>query len=230
VGGTSGTGVECTSATAGANKFDNPTGGDTTHITTVMAQANSVQSLMLFDCTWDMTYNHASSTSTAIDSANRPTRYQTGTTAPGSFLSNEITTTLSATAHTLTATYVDDQGNTAEAATAVSAGTGVTAGRTALPAGSWFLPLNAGDRGLRYLTNMAQSTVASVTGISTWFIGHPLVWIPMPLANVPHIYDGINSAFNLERVYDNANLSWMCPGIATTGAWTFSSQVRLVSG
>lgn len=229
-GGTSGTGVKCTSATTGALKFADPTGGDTSHLTTVTIQASAVSSLLLFDCLWDMTYNHASSTSTAIDSANRPDRYQTAGLAPGNFISGEITTALSATAHTLTVTYVDDAGNTAEAAAAYAAPVSAVAGRTPTVAGQWFVPLNSGDTGARYLTNIAQSTITSVTGVTTWFVGHPLVFVPVPVANVPFIYDGINTAFNLERVYDAACLSFMTPAIAATGNITYNGLVRLVQG
>lgn len=229
-GGTSGTGVKTTSATPGALKFVNPSGGDQTHLTTITLQASAVSALMLFDCLWDMTYNHASSTSTAVDSANRPDRYQTQALAPGNFLSGEITTALSATAHILTATYVDDAGNTAEAAAPYWAPAGAVALRTPTMAGQWFVPLNAGDAGLRYVTNIAQSTTASVTGVTTWFIGHPLALVPAFAANVPFIFDGINSAFSLERIYDDACLSFMTPAIATTGTITYNGLVRLVQG
>ncbi len=229
-GGTSGTGVALVDSSGGAPVFTNPSGGDTTHITTIVAQSGSIQNAMLFDCLWDMTYNHASSTSTAIDSANRPTRYQTGATAPGNFISGEVTTNLSATAHNITVTYVDDQGNTAEAGPAYAAPASAGIQRTPTVAGQWFVPLNSPDMGVRYLTNIAQSTTASVTGVTTWFVGHPLAWVPQPSANQPWIYDGINSAFNLERVYDDAHLAWLCPGIATTGAWSFSAMLKMVSG
>ena len=206
-GGTSGTGVKCTDATTGAFPFTNPTGGDTQHLTTVTVQASAVSSLLLFDCLWDMTYNHASSTSTAVDSANRPDRYQTAALAPGNFISGEITTALSATAHNLTVTYVDDAGNAAEASAAYAAPVSAVALRTPTVAGQWFVPLNSGDMGARYVTNIAQSTITSVTGVTTWFIGHPLALIPIPIANLPFIFDGINSAFSLVQIYDDACLS-----------------------
>lgn len=229
-GGTSGTGVKTTRTTTGALRFDNPTGGDQTHLTTITLQASAVSSLLLFDCLWDMTYNHASSTSTAVDSANRPDRYQTTVLAPGNFISGEITTALSATAHNLTVTYVDDAGNTAEAAAAYAAPVSAVALRTPTVAGQWFVPLNAGDAGARYITNIAQSTTASVTGVTTWFVGHPLALVPAYVANMPFIYDGINSAFSLERIYDDACLSFMTPAIASTGTITYNGMIRLVQG
>lgn len=229
-GGTSGTGRVPTRATTGALGQTNAAGGDTLHLTTWTAQATSVSSLMLVDRLWDMTYNHASSTSTAIDSANRPTRYQTAALAPGNFISGEITTALSATAHNLTITYVDDAGNTAEAATAYAAPVSAVAGRSPTVAGQWFVPLNSPDLGARYLTNIAQSTITSVTGTTNWWIGHPIAMMPFPVANVPFVLDGINSAFNLARIYDDACLFFYTPQIATAATITYSGIVKVVSG
>ena len=231
VGGTSGTGRACTSATTGAMKFTNPTGGDTTHITTISVFSNLANvTNLLVDRLWDMTYNHATSTSTAIDSANRPTRYTTSALAPGTFISGEITTALSATAHNLTVTYVDDQGNTAEAAAAYAAPVSAAVNRTPLVAGNWFVPLNSPDLGVQYLTNIAQSTITSVTGVTTWWIAHPLAWVPCPVANQLAVLDGINSAFNLTRVYDSACLAWYLPGAPASSASISSGSIKLVSG
>ena len=230
-GGTSGTGRVCTNATSGALKFTNPAvGGDTTHITTIWATSSAVSSLMLVDRIWDMTYNHATALSTAIDAANRPTRYQGSTLAPGNFISGEITTALSATAHNITVTYVDDAGNAAEAAAAYAAPVSAVAGRSPTVAGQWFVPLNSGDAGASYLTNIAQSTITSVTGVTNWWIAHPLAMIPFPTANVPIILDGINSAFNLSRIYDNACLALYTPAIATAATINYSGQIKAVAG
>lgn len=185
---------------------------------------------MLVDRLWDMTYNHASALSTAIDSANRPDRYQTAALAPGNFISGEITTALSATAHNLTVTYVDDAGNTAEAAAAYAAPVSAVAGRSPTVAGQWFVPLNSGDLGARYLTNIAQSTITSVTGITSWWVAHPIAMIPLPAAYVPFVLDGINSAFNLQRIYDDACLAFYTPQIATTGSITYGGLIQMVSG
>lgn len=230
VGGSSGTGRKTTRTTTGALRQGNAAGGDTLHLTTWTGQATAISSLMLLDRLWDMTYNHASSTSTAVDSANRPDRYQTAGLAPGNFISGEITTALSATAHTLTVTYVDQDGNTAEAAAAYSAPASAVAGRSPTVAGQWFVPLNSGDNGARYITNIAQSTTASVTGVTSWWIGHPIAMMPFPAANVPFVLDGINSAFNLQRIYDDACLAFYTPMIAATGGITYTGAIQMVSG
>lgn len=230
VGGTSGTGRKTTDATAGALVFANAAGGDTLHLTTWTGQATAVSSLMLVDRLWDMTYNHASALSTSIDASNRPDRYQTAALAPGNFISGEITTALSATAHNLTVTYVDQDGNTAEAAAAYAAPVSAVAGRSPTVAGQWFVPLNAGDTGARYLTTIAQSTITSVTGVTTWWVAHPIAMMPFPVANVPFVMDGINSAFNLQRIYDDACLAFYTPQIATTGNITYTGLIQVVSG
>jgi hypothetical protein len=230
VGGTSGTGRKTVSTTAGALRQANAAGGDTLHLTTWTGQANNVSSLMLYDRLWDMTYNHASSLSTAVDAANRPDRYQTTGLAPGNFISGEITTGPLTTAHNITITYVDDAGNSAEAAAAYAAPATAVAGRSPLVTGTWFLTLNAGDTGARYITNIAQSTITSVTGTSNWWVGHPIAMMPFPVANVPFVLDGINSAFNLQRIYDDACLAFYTPSIATATAITYTGLIQLVSG
>lgn len=229
-GGTSGTGRKTIRTTAGALRFDNAAGGDQLHLTTWTGQASAVSSLMLYDRLWDMTYNHATSTSTAIDSANQPDRYQTSVLAPGNFVAGEITTALSATAHNITVTYVDQDGNAAEAAAAYAAPVSAVAGRAPLVAGNWFVPLKAGDTGARYLTNIAQSTITSVTGISNFWIGHPIAMMPFPVANVPFVLDGINSAFNLQRIYDDACLAFYTPAVAAAATITYTGLIQLVSG
>lgn len=229
VGGTSGTGRVCTSATTGALKFVNAGGGDTLHITNITATASAISSFMLVDRLWDMTYNHATALSTAVDANNRPTRYQTAGTAPGNFVASEVTTA-GTTAHTMTLTYVDQDNNTAEANTAESVDATAVAGRHKGVAGSWFWTLNAGDTGARYLTTVAQSTITSVTGITNIWIGHPLCFVPIPIANVPFIFDGINSAFNLTRIYDDACLTFYTPRVVSAATITHTGMIKLVSG
>ena len=231
-GGTSGTGRECTRSTTGALGQSNPTGGDTLHLVTATVHSSGTGALAIYDRLWDMTYNHASSTSTAIDSANRPQRYQTAGLAPGNFVGGEVTTTLSANNHTVTITYVDDAGNTAEAASAYTQAqsTAVNQFWAANAGQTWFVPLNSGDRGLRYLTNIAQNTTASVTGVQNFWIGHMLGIVPCPIANVAFVLDGINSAFNLVRIYDDACIAFFNMPATGTTAQRFEGLLKLVAG
>lgn len=229
VGGTSGTGSVPTNATSGAIPFANPAGGDTLHFTTGYLTASTVNTLLMYDRIWHMTYNHATAVSTTVDAANRPSRY-TGTSSSGNFFCGNVTTALSATAHNITVTYVDQDTNTAEAAAAYAAPVSAAANRLSLLSPRWFLPLNSNDSGIQYATIVAQSTITSVTGVTTWFIGHPLAFLPAPIANLMSIIDGINSAFNLVEIKSNACLAFLeMPKTAVT-ATTYNGSITLVSG
>lgn len=231
VGGTSGTGRACTRTTTGALGQADATGGDTLHLVGANVHANiAAMNLMLYDRLWDMTYNHATATSTAVDAANRPTRYQTTGLAPGNFIGGEVTTALSATAHNLTITYVDNAGNAAEAAAAYAAPVSAAAGRFPTVAPSWFVPLSAGDLGVQYITNVAQSTITSVTGITSWWIGHPLAFFACPLANMLYPYDFVGSPIGLERIYDEACLGLIDFQKSATNATTFTGQIVVCAG
>lgn len=232
VGGTSGTGAECTRSTTGATKQDNAAGGDQLHLISLCAGSSIAGVLMLYDRLWHMTYDHAASTSTAIDSNNRPQRYQTSGLAPGNFIGGEVTTQLVAQSHTVTITYVDDAGNTAEAAAAYTqaATTAVNKFWSSSAAPTWFIPLNSGDRGARYLTNIAQSTTASVTGVQNFWVGHPLAFVPIAIDGMFSMLDNINSAFNLVRIYDDACLAWVDMFKTTTTLSQWDGLMCLVSG
>ena len=230
VGGTSGTGAVPARNATGALAQTNAAGGDTLHLTTAKVLSTVAGCLMLYDRLWHMTYNHASSTSTSVDSANRPSRYQGSSTAPGNFLTHEVTTVMSATAHTLTVTYVDDQGNTAEAGSAKAIRVSSAVQTILWTAPEWTYTLNSGDRGLRYITVQAQSTTASVTGVSSAVIGHPLALIPIPVANIGCVLDGVNSAFNLVQIQDDACLSMMDFQKSANTAATLQGIIKLVSG
>lgn len=229
VGGTSGTGAVPARTATGALKQANAAGGDTLHVVSWTGTATLAGTILLYDRLWHMTYNHATSTSTAVDSSNRPSRYN-GTDAAGNFVTSEVTTALSATAHTITLTYVDQGGNTAEANAATSARVSSAVQTIGLTAPAWTYALNAADTGLRYLTNVAQSTTASVTGVSSFVIGHPLAWLPQPAANIGLVLDGVNSAFSLVQVKDDACLALMDLVKTANTATTINGQITLVSG
>ncbi len=231
VGGTSGTGSVPTNSTTGSFKQTDPAGGDTLHLTTWTGVSTVAGSVLLWDRFWHMTYNHASATTTAVDASNRPTRHQTSALAPGNFISLEVTTVLSATAHTLTPTYVDQDGNTAEAAsTALTVRVSSAVQTIGMTAPQWTFTLNAGDTGVRYLTSIGQSTITSVTGVSSFVLGSPIAILPQPAANTAFVLDGINSAFNLAKIEDG---SCLCLNeffkTATTSA-TVAGCIQLVSG
>jgi hypothetical protein len=204
--------------------------GDTLHfvngfMVSTVAQSSS---LLLCDLLFAVNRNYNDLNAQAITGV--PTRYQTAALAPGNLQFTNVTTALGATASNLVLTYVDDAGNAAEAgsAQAVRVSSAVDTSPTTAPA--WFYTLNAGDRGLRNLSNFDLSA-AMGAGNADRMIVHPLALLPgINVANQPMFMDGLNSAFNLERIYDGATLMFIEWFKSATAAATYSGQVCLVSG
>ena len=228
-GGTSGTGAARSSSSTGALPQVDAAGGDSLHVIGGTFQGSvGTQMLLLYDRLWDMTHTMTVSPR-SVDTANLPTRYQS-TDAKGSFLSGEVTTVLPAATPTVTFTYVDQDGNTAEVGPALSTIASAAAVNTVpFTTPNWFYPLNAGDTGLRSITNVALSA-AMASGVVSWFIGHPLMWVPIPTANVPVILDGINTAFNLQKVVAGACLAFMEIAKGSTTATSWWGDLLLASG
>ena len=232
-GGTTGTGAALTRTTAGALGQANAAGGDQLHLTTITVQGSVAgQMLLLYDRLWHMTHTMTVDPR-SCDAANVPTRYQTAGTAPGNFFSGEVTTVLPGATPTITLDYVDDGGTNTTGAALSTIYSAAAVGTVPFTAPNWFYPLSAGDTGLRSLQNSANAinlSAAMASGVVTWFIGHPLAFVPMPAANTPMIMDGINSAFNLQRIYDDACLSFLEISKSATTATNWWGAVNMVSG
>jgi hypothetical protein len=222
-----------TDATTGAFPFVNPTSPDTQHF--VRADVNcsmASRTLLLYDRIFEVNKTMSSTATEAVTGA--PTRYQNTTdgqpdSAAGNFLAVEIQATLANTAHNWTVcTYTDQNGN----AGTLPSLTGVAAGavnRLDHPLSQWFAPLATGDYGIRTLTQMQCS--ASVTGTVAFFIGHPIAFLPCVVANMTTIIDGINTAFNLTRIFDDAALAFLDVNSSSAAtAPTFTGQIAAVAG
>lgn len=232
-GGTTGTGVALTRATAGALAHQNAGVGDQLHITTVTVQASVAgQILLLYDNLWNMTHTMTVDPR-SCDAVNPPTRYQTAALAPGNFFSGHVTTVLPAATPTITLDYVDQDGNNVTGSALSTIASAAAVNTIPFTAPNWFYPLASTDQGLRSLQNSANAinlSAAMASGVVTWNIGHPLVFCPVGAANTPVIIDGINSAFNLQRIYDNACLCFLelCKSATTATNWWGS--LHMVSG
>lgn len=222
-------GTVYTRATTGALKQDDAGAGDQLHFVNWIGVSNVAQAtaLMLVDNLWAASFNYNTSGNVTVTGV--PTRYQTALLAPGNFMSGDVTTVLGATAQNVVITYVDDAGNAAEASAALAIRVSSAVQTIPHTAPVWFIPLNAGDRGLRNITIFNLSAASS--GFVDRMIAHPLAILPgVGVANQPFILDGINSAFNLERIYDGAALALMEWFKSATPAATYSGQITLVSG
>lgn len=231
-GGTTGTGAVCNSATTGALTQKNVS-PDQLHVTTITLQASVAgQILLLYDRLWHMTHTMTVDPR-SCDAANVPTRYQTAALSPGNFFTGHVTTVLPAATPTITLDYVDQDGNNVTGPALSTIASAAAVNTVPFTAPNWFYPLATTDQGLRSLQNGANAinlSAAMASGVVTWAIGHPLAFCPVGAANTPIIVDGINSAFNLQRVYDDACLTFLelCKSATTATNWWGS--LEMVSG
>ena len=242
-GGAAPGGTVHTSATTGAMKWPNAVGtADTSHFVTGYATASVLgNTLLLYDRLFSVAKTMNSVATEGVNGI--PTRYQSLTATDenyigGNFLFPSIPTTILAnTAHnwqtgdvgspTQGCTYYDQAG--LQSALPLIAGVAACVLRGIdLAVGNWFMPLAAGDVGVKALETM-QSSAAVASGTIDFVIGHPIAFLPCPVANMICVVDGINTAFNLTRVYDNACLALLeMPKPATT-ATTYGGQITTVS-
>ena len=210
--------------TGGLRQVD-PSGSDIMFTTdSLIAATAAPNTLLLYDRLWHGSAVQHNTTSAQTISGTL-TRYAT-TTSPGNFAFLEVTTILGATAHNITMTYVDQSGNSAEAAAAVAAV--VSSAVTRLPHANWFLPVNAADTGLRNITQIQMS--AASTGVSNVVIGHPIGYLPCLVANQMNYFDGILVPFGMEQVLTDACLAFLEIDKGVGTATTYNGSIQLLSG
>jgi hypothetical protein len=221
-------GRACVDSTTGAIPFAVPGGTDTLHcVTAEVLSSQAGSTLLLYDRLFDVAKTMASAANETVSGV--PTRYQSTTNtaadwAGGNFLAIEVATALAATAHNWDAQYTDQDGNTVQALPTVTGNSAAIINRFDHPANSWYCPLAAGDQGIKALTRMTCSASVA-TGAINFLIGHPLMMLPCPAANLMFIRDGINSALSLARVFDNACLALLEIAAPSTSAGTYSLQL-----
>lgn len=223
-----------TSGSTGALGFKNLGVADSGHYLSWSLSASVINnSLMLYDRLFAVTCNPNSTAAQAVTGV--PTRYQN--TAPGAidYIGGNFlypanpTTVLAATAHNHTPiVYVNDAGTAGKTAQSIAGLSACPVGGIDLAANNWFIPLAAGDVGIKNLTSM-QLSAAVATGTLDYVIGHPIAVNACPVANLACLDDGLYTALNLTPILDNACLSFIeLPKPATT-ATTYSGLIRTVS-
>jgi hypothetical protein len=222
-----------TDATTGAFPFANPTGGDTLHFVSGYPNAAVAgNTLLLYDRIFQVNKTMSSTATEAVTGV--PTRYQSVTIgaadyAGGNFLFVEVGGALSAPAHNWTVClYTDQDGNTGATLPSLTGNGSAIVNRLDHPTSQWFAPLASGDSGVKALTQMQCS--ASITGTINFVVGHPIAWMPCPIANLTCVADGINTAFNLARVFDDAALALLEVVKPATTATTYTGTFTLVAG
>jgi len=225
-----------TDATTGAFPFDNPTGGDTQHLVGAAIAASVVpNTLLLYDRIFQVKKTMNSNATESVTGV--PTRYQSSTPsaadyAAGNFAFPEVgVTVLAAGAHNWTVCKYRNQAGTDAVSFASTAGiTTCPVRRVDLALPLWFMPLAAGDSGVMDLNQMQYDTSLIATGVINWVIGHPIALVGPTVANQLFALDGIMTAFNLVRVFDDAALAFLEIMKGATTATDYTGNVTTVAG
>lgn len=221
------------STVTGGFPFTNPTGGDTQHFVTGYALGTVAgNSLLLYDRIFDVAKTMNSTATEAVTGV--PTRYQstTGTAADyagGNFLFVEVQTVLPATAHNWTVCTYTNQAGSSATLPSLTGNSSAIVQRLDHPTNQFFAPLATGDIGVQTLTQM-QCSAAVATGAINFVIGHPIAWMPTPIANMVCVMDGVFTAFNLTRVFDSACLSFLEVVKPSATATTYTGTFQTVAG
>ena len=231
------TGTAYTNASTGGFPFTNPTGGDTQHFVKAEASASVIaNTLMLYDLLFGV--NKTINSVAAETVSGVPTRYQSVTPTDPNYVGGNFLfiqaggTAIANTAHNHTVCTYTDQGAAGSTMPSLAGNPGAVAtivDRFDMPVGTWFCPLETGDVGIQTLTQIQTSALVA-TGVMWFMIGHPIALIPHPLANLICVTDGIMTAFNLTRIFDDACLAFIeMPAPATT-ATNYTGVLMSVSG
>jgi hypothetical protein len=225
-------GAALTDATQGAFFFVNPSSPDTQHFVRADVMSSAApRTLLLYDRIFEVNKTMSSTATEAVSGV--PTRYQNTAddqpdSADGNFLMIEAQAALAALAHNWTVcTYTDQNGNAATLPS-LTGNSSNAANRLDHPLNQWFAPLATGDNGIRTLTQMQCS--ASITGTVAFVIGHPIAFMPCVVANMITIVDGINTAFNLTRIFDDACLAFLDVNTPVSAGATFNGMFATASG
>lgn len=138
------------------------------------------------------------------------------------FIANNKVSAMGAGTPTLTLTYVNSDGTTGRTTpvtlpvckTAATGGQVLYSGTGAGKYGP-FMPLMAGDSGIRFITAIQQS-VTYTSGEYSIILCKPLFTLPMTTIGVASERDFMNQVPSLPRVYDGANIHFLLYSGANT--------------
>ena len=228
--GTAGTGIVCNKNTAGSLQVGADVATDLRYLLQAMAVtggATLAPALLLLTDILHI-YPSCALVTTPSTLSNHPTWTGTGdtrmTSAVGVQASLVVTTATTAGNGQITPTYVDQDGNSQAApsslyapATATPIGCLYGQTNTAVTVGGPFMPLAAGDTGVRQITSYAINT-GGTGGVGAFVLHRPIAEIPLAAANVPGMLEWMLG----DRIYDDACLGFL---IQIGGAATAGQQV-----
>ena len=228
--GTAGAGIVCNKSTAGALPIGPDVATDLRYLLKAMAVTGGATLAPATILLTDILHIYPSCvlTGTPTTLSNHPTWTGTGdtrmTNAQGVQCSLVVTTATTAGNGQITPTYVDQDDNSQAApsslyapATATPSGALYGQTNTAVTVGGPYMPLAAGDSGVRQITSYAINTGAT-SGVGAFILHRPIEEIPLAAANVPGMLEWMLG----ERIYDDACLGMF---IQIGGAATVGQQV-----
>ncbi len=228
------TGTSPTNSTTGNLGYINAVANaNTGHFVNAVVLASVNNSLLLYDRLFSAAISIAVSTTQAISGTF--SRYQNTTAGAldsiaGNFAFPSIPTTLlAATGHNHTVCqYTNQAGLAGQSMPSIAGISACALHQIDLLLGNWFMPLAAGDTGVKALTQW-QLSATLASGTIDVCVGHPIAVFPCLVANMAMNIDGVASAFNLQQVYDNACLAFLELPKAAASAATYSGTVMTVS-
>jgi len=221
-------------ASTGGFPFTNPASGDTQHFVRADNQASVAgNTLLLYDLLFGVAKTMASTSTEAVTGV--PTRYTSTTATDMDYIGGNFGfiqvggTALAATAHNWTVCLYTDQANASSTMPSLTGNASAIVDRLDHPVNQWYCPLESGDVGIKAWTQM-QCSASVATGVIWFMLGHPIAFMPIPIANMVCIIDGIMTAFNLVRIFDNACLAFLEVTKPSTTATTYTGQFQTVAG
>lgn len=215
----------------GALAFANP-GAGTMHLVGADVNASVVNNtLLLYDRLFSVAKTASSSTQENVTGV--PTRYQSTTATNPDYIGDnfgfiEAYTALGAFAHNWTVCTYKDQADAASTLPSVTGNNACIIDRFDQPTQQWFVPLEAGDVGIKAWTAL-QCSVNTVTGTANFCIGHPLGFMAFPIINTFFPFDWLTNRDQAPRVFDNACLSLIEPCKPATTATTYTGRIQLTN-
>jgi hypothetical protein len=216
--GTAGTGIAFNSSTVGALPINAAVATDTRHLLSMLANTSTATAVPAMVMLTDIIHIYPSCVLTGTPStmSNHPTWTGTGdtrmTSAVGVQCSLMVTTATTAGNGQITATYLDQGGNSGTAgalyAPSATTPTGALYGatNTAVSLGGPFMPLAAGDTGVQRISSYAINTGAT-SGVGAFILHKPIASIPLAALNTPSERSFMSDPFLLPRVYDDSCLA-----------------------
>jgi hypothetical protein len=225
-------------ATAGAlsGGLNNPSGSNRKYLLTLgFGSSSTINFLLLVDIhvqggAFRLTVNTAETVASPVTVVRN---YGSGTLGSGNCISFVETTASSATAHTLTISYTNQAGTAGQSIVfSAPATAGTIDGIYPVASTNWFIPLVAGDFGVRAVASTTSNT-ALAAGVLALFLHYPLMLVPGISSNV---YVERDSTVQVDALTELANSSQVigCLGMLafcnTTSTGQLVGMARTIEG